>query len=301
MKKVFLSFADSRLSRSLDRIRHEAESLDFYDEIYCWDESALDQQFRESFAEKLDVNVRGYGYWVWKPQAILQALRKMDDGDLLEYADVGFRLNPRGMWRLEQYFEIARKSASGVLGFQGKRPEYPLKDDGRDLPTWPDRYWVKGDLLDYFGVRENREILDTPTIQAGLLFIRKSPQSVAFVEKWLSVFEKDFHLVDDSPSISPNLNGFREHRHDQSVFTILGKLQGIETVSSNEFWYPQKWISQGDWKMLSEFPLQARRDLDFGFLLNTSHKLKKLNTMINPRNLVYSFKLLINRFKHYSN
>lgn len=299
MKKVFLSFADSRLTRSLDRIRREAESLGIYDQVICWDESQLDEEFTSHFASVLKESVRGYGYWVWKPQVILQVLRHMEDGDLLEYADVGFQLNPRGTWRLEEYFMIARDSDSGILGFQGKRPEYPLVDDGRDLPTWPDRFWVKGDLLDYFGVRENFEILDTPTIQAGLLFIRKSPESIAFIERWLSVFKEDFHLVDDSISQSPNLPGFREHRHDQSVFTILGKLQGISTVSSNEFWYPKKWISQGDWKMLKNFPLHAKRDLDFGLVQNTAFRINKLKYMFHPRNLVYSFKLLINRFKHY--
>lgn len=29
------------------------------------------------------------------------------------------------------------------------------------------------------------------------------------------------HLVDDSPSLLPNAHGFKEHRHDQSIFSLL--------------------------------------------------------------------------------
>ena len=34
--------------------------------------------------------------------------------------------------------------------------------------------------------------------------------------------------MDDTPSQSPNLSGFIENRHDQSVFSILTKLRGID-------------------------------------------------------------------------
>ena len=294
---MFLSFADTRLTRSLVRIRREARSFDFYDDIITFDETDLDEEFRTRFASVLKPNVRGFGYWVWKPQIILQALRTMNEGDILQYADVGFHLNPAGLWRLRDYFDIAGAAPSGVLAFQGKRPQPPLLDDGRDLPTWPDRFWIKGDLLDHLDARNDPSILDTPTIQAGLLFIRKCPTSVKLIESWLSVFEHDFTLVDDSPSLSANLPGFREHRHDQSVFTVLGKRNKIDTISSNEFWYPKPWISQGDWRVLQSFPLHAKRSLDFGPAGNIRRSLLKTLSALRPRNFLYSLRLMINRIR----
>ena len=32
------------------------------------------------------------------------------------------------------------------------------------------------------------------------------------------------HLIDDTPSKSPNFKEFIEHRHDQSIFSLLTKL-----------------------------------------------------------------------------
>jgi len=34
-------------------------------------------------------------------------------------------------------------------------------------------------------------------------------------------------MIDDSPSISKNLDCFREHRHDQSIFSLLTKKYNI--------------------------------------------------------------------------
>lgn len=33
----------------------------------------------------------------------------------------------------------------------------------------------------------------------------------------------DYHNIDDSPSILKNIDGFIEHRHDQSIFSLLTK------------------------------------------------------------------------------
>jgi hypothetical protein len=298
-RRIFVSFANSELNRSLVRISKEAEATAVYDRILALDENNLDADFRRDFAQKLSPKVRGFGYWVWKPQVILQTLAQMEEGDLLNYADVGFHINPHGVSRLEDYFHIAAQSESGVLGFQGRRPEPPMVDDGRELPTWPDGTWAKGDLLDRLGVRGNTEITSTPTIQAGLMFIRKCANSERFIKEWLEIFYEDFAYVDDSPSVSANLKEFRSHRHDQSVFSMLGKLNKIETVSSNEFWYPRPWNSSGDWEALHNFPFHAKRDLDYGPVGNLSRKVKQLADMLTPKNLANSARLFVKRVRLY--
>jgi len=290
-----LTFSDSRLFRSRERLVSEAANLNFFDQIIAADESDLDPTFRQKFSEQLKPNIRGYGYWVWKPQIILQELENMNEGDILQYADVGFTINPQGIKRLGDYFDRAAKSKSGVVAFQGRRPEPPMFDDGRELPTWPDREWTKGDLFDYFGARNNHLITDTPTVQAGLLFVRKSPQAEEILREWLSVYYFDFHLADDSPSVSPNFPGFREHRHDQSIFSIIAKLNDVDTYSSNEFWFPRTLSSNGDWDALSFSPFHATRSLNFGLWGNLKRKSSFYFTAFKPKNLKVSLKILNSR------
>ena len=55
---------------------------------------------------------------------------------------------------------------------------------------------------------------------AGFLYIR----NIEITEKWLELC-KNKHLIDDSPSISSNLEGFYENRHDQSLLSLLAKIK----------------------------------------------------------------------------
>ena len=56
---------------------------------------------------------RGFGYWIWKPQVILQSLRMMDKGDVLLYADAGCVLNNLGKKKFNEYIDILIDSDSG--------------------------------------------------------------------------------------------------------------------------------------------------------------------------------------------
>lgn len=264
MKKIFLSFADARLRESALRIKRQAVSLGVYDKVFIADESWLDADFRNRYKSKLIPGSRGYGYWIWKPQIILQILQKMNAEDILQYTDVGCHLNLKGKGRLFEYFDLTNVSKTGILAFQAKPPTGPLSYDGRPLLELLDFQWTKGDLLDYFGVRTNQEILATPTIGAGIVFMKKTDFAVHLVEDWAAVADHDFSLIDDTPSRSQNISGFIEHRHDQAIFSLLCKLNKVETLSAYEYWYPSRDDRYcPDWQSLENFPIHARRDKVF--------------------------------------
>jgi hypothetical protein len=192
---------------------------------------------------------------------VKQILNQINEGDVVHWVDAGCHMNRRGRWRLQEYFTLADISPTGVLGFQCRAPEPPFPHDGRELPDFRDSEWTKGDLLDYLGVRDNHQLLNEPCIGACTFMIRKCPNSVAFVDRWLSIPYEDYSLIDDSPSRSPNPEGFKEHRHDQSIFSILSKLQNVTTVSVYESWYPfANDCNNPDWSMVKNYPIQVRRD-----------------------------------------
>jgi hypothetical protein len=288
MKKVFLTFADTRMKNSLNRILRQAESLNYYNEIIGYNELDIDPVFLNHFKPHLTPGSKGYGYWCWKPQIILQILNSLDDGDIIQYTDAGCHLNSSGQKRLEEYFNIASDSKSGLLAFQAFPPKGPLSHDGRQLLDLSEYKWVKGDLLDYLGVRENESILTTQTIGAGIIFIRKCSSSMSILREWLNVLETNFSLIDDTPSNSINLDGFIEHRHDQSIFSLLCKLNNVETVSAYEYWYPGRHSMKPDWEALKNFPIHAKRDKDFGIKNKIESRIKKLK---------YNFKRALRKLK----
>lgn len=280
MKKYFLSFASSNLTNSLKRIGLQAKKLEIYDEIILANESLLETDFKHRFGSILKKEIRGYGYWCWKPQIIKQTLEKMENGDILHYADAGCHLNPRGISRLKDYFLYASISDTGILAFQSKLPEFPLEYNGANPLDQRDFKWVKGDLLDYFDVRFKEEVINTETIGAGIIFIKKNKKSMAIIKAWNEVISKNFSLLDDSASKSPNLEGFIEHRHDQAIFSILSKIYKVETISSYEYFYPKKNSKRADWRALKNYPIHAKRDKDYGLLTNIKNTIQRLNKKI---------------------
>lgn len=248
----FCSFADSRMKSSLKRIKQQALKMGVFDDIYMYSENNLDVDFRKKFQNKLNPQTRGYGYWSWKPQVILQTFEKMKEGDLLLYADTGCHLNNFGTERLKEYFDVVRKNELGILAFQYG---LPLKDSNFMILNCFEKQWTKGDVFNFFKVEENSDIYNSGQFWAGSIIFKKNKNSLAFLKKWLSVFENNFHLVDDSPSGYKNSKEFKENRHDQSIFSLLLKTSSLKPVviSASE-------SEHFRWSRLRKFPILAKRD-----------------------------------------
>ena len=267
-----LSFADSRLGGYVRnprrRLQRQAEAMGIFgDRIRIWTERDLDDDFRERMKKHLVSGSRGYGYWCWKPQVVLQLLREMDDGDVLLYVDAGCHLNPKGIKRLEEYFELAKEH--GIVAFQARS-----MDDSRRFDVTqhflPDGEWCKGDLLDYFGVRHEQSVTQTGQLGGTAFLVQKDKESVHFFEEFRQLFYDHFELCDDTPSVTENLPGFVENRHDQSVFSLLGKKHGVLSLSCAEYvlvncYAPESEKRQHNfwtkyWTDLSCFPIWCRHD-----------------------------------------
>jgi len=260
-QRIFLTFSDRRMRRARRRICRQARSLGVYFKVIGASESSLDADFRRRYREILTPEHKGFGYYIWKPRIVKQVLASLDEGDILHWLDSGSHLNAKGLWRLEEYFSMAEEAEGGFLGFENKPPNGPLHYDGRPLPDNAEYLLTKGDLLDWFNVRERPEISRTQQIGATTFMIRKCPESVAFVDAWNEVFEGRLHLIDNSPSQSPNEPGFIDHRWDQSILSILAKLHQVPTVSVFECWYPSLencW--QPDWSYVEDYPILMKRD-----------------------------------------
>lgn len=152
-RKYFLSFCDSRMFSSMQRIYFQAKNMNIYDIITVHNENNLDADFVKKFKNKIVFGSKGFGYWVWKPQIILQTFRYMEYGDILNYCDIGCWLNPKGKERLAEYFELTEKSKNGLLVFSNKNT-FNDPDLDTDNVSAPEYKYTKGDLFDYFSVRK---------------------------------------------------------------------------------------------------------------------------------------------------
>lgn len=250
---TLVTFSDLRLKRSAKRLIRQAKKIGVFSQIISLDENSLDMEFTAKHSDILRPDVRGFGFWMWKPQVIIQALRSVKNGQIVLYLDVGCHLNHRGAPRLHEYFEIVSKSKSGILAFD-------LTHEG--VVAHKVVEWTKSDTLDFFGALTNEKIKQSAQIEATIILVEKRESTVKFFENWLDLMEKHRNFIDDSPSVIPNDPNFIENRHDQSLFSLLAKLEDIAILSHAEnFPSRQTFFSKMPaWRDLKFMPIQARRD-----------------------------------------
>lgn len=214
----FLTFAEGRFASRRPKIRARAETFAKFDQILVKGFQDLDTKFKEKYEKWLRSNVKGFGYWIWKPYFILETLKKMAEGDILFYMDGGCTLNQSAMPRFKEYLQLVRKNAMGILGF--------------DLGL-PEREWTKNDTAQTIGATD--EMMESGQILSGIIFFRKCPASVALVKDWLHFCTVDnLRYSVDSPEAN-EIQGFKEHRHDQSIFSLLFKKAGGKSLPDETY------------------------------------------------------------------
>ena len=218
--KLFLNYGDKKFILSRKRISLEAQNLNYFDKIITETEDLKNDleiidclknpNFKKVFTAK-----RGGGYWIWKPYIIYKNLQLLNDNDILVYSDSGSTIpnNKYTIDKLNEYINIVKNSDKGVLAF--RNPHIESK-------------WTKGDVFKHFNCLDNKNIYNTRQFTANRIIIKKNVHSMALFKIWWETAKNYSHFFDDSTSITKNFNNFTENRHDQSVFSLICKTNGVE-------------------------------------------------------------------------
>ena len=271
--KIFLcAFASPDLFLSKIRFYNQAKSLNFYQGIKIYEKRELSTKTLNVIENHLiKNNRRGYGYWIWKPEIILNFLRQIPENSILQYSDIGCHFNRKGINKLFFYQDMCDKNS--ILSFQYSDPK--IKKINFIYPNYLEYQYTKADLMRYFNLNFNHIYMNTPQVCSGTFFIKKNYINIEFLKNWLEVFE-NMSLIDDSISVSKNHKNFIEHRHDQSVFSLLCKLNNIFSLSVYENFEWSLDNKGRNWDHLFESPIQARRDLKYLSFYAFKKKIKKL-------------------------
>jgi hypothetical protein len=173
-----------------------------------WTEKMLrDTPFYSEHKAILDMG-RGGGYWLWKPFIIVQTLAEMEEGDCLIYSDSGIEI----VADLTPLLNIAVEKR-GVMLFSG---------------TGKCREWTKRDCFFYMGADEP-VYYEAQMLDASFVVLMKAPYACAFAAEWVAMC-RDRRILTDEPNTcgQPNLHGFVDHRHDQSVLSLLARRDNLE-------------------------------------------------------------------------
>lgn len=172
------------------------------------------------------VQARGAGFWLWKPYFIIRNMDAKSDNDYIVYTDAGIQFENKITWLLN--------AMDGEIMLFGNR--------------WRHGDWCKTDCLVAMGCNQEW-IRDHEQLQASCVIVKNTPQAYAFMNDWLWWCQEP-GLIDDTPSIKPNLPNFREHRHDQAILTNLALTNKITF-----HWWPAQYSIRYKYRYSDNYPV----------------------------------------------
>ena len=273
-KVVLMAFASNDLKKSINRLSIQAKDSNFYSKIKIFNSKNLPSDLAIKLSHLLSINKkRGYGYWIWKPYLIKKVFDELENGDIINYLDIGCHIIKENIIKFNEYLNFINMNDKWILPFQ-YHTNFNYENKKILFPNRLEKAYTKGDLLNYFGYYDNEDIIKSPQYWAGCFFIKKTDKSISFLNEWLEVFDKKFDLIDDSFSKIKNYSDFVENRHDQSVYSLLCKKYKLESFSA----YECDWAfldNKRTWEHNKHSPILAKRDLKYGIFKRFFNRQKK--------------------------
>jgi hypothetical protein len=205
---VLLNYADSIYRKSQKLNSKTGKSIGQFDSIISYSPKDIDHTFH-SLNKKILNQKRGNGYWLWKPYLIKKTLEELNWGDFLFYCDSGSHFTKS----IQELIHFSLEKKQDIIPFE---------------ITHFEREWTKRDtfiLMEY----DDNDYQNSKQRLSGFVLLRKSELSLKFVNDWLTYAQDERILTDiENQCGHPNHNGFKEHRHDQSIFSLLTKKYGFK-------------------------------------------------------------------------
>jgi hypothetical protein len=193
----------------------------------------------DNYLEYAVKNPRGFGYWIWKPALLLRELELLQDEEGLAWIDCGCTLNLNGAEARNTWLRYESEARSEHFKF------FRLVNHRHGA-------WTKSDAMD--ALDPSREYFERSLYAATAFFLSNDATSRDFLREWLYYATIDGgQLVDDSSSCHEEAPNFIEHRHDQSIMSLILERMGY-VGQADETYFPSSWNRAG-----RNYPIWATR------------------------------------------
>lgn len=172
-----------------------------FDAFYTYRKGHLDPEFYEKNKQTLD-QPRGAGYWLWKPYLILKTMKMYPDDAVIVYADSGVVFAKS----IEPFLKALEKKTLIFVG------------NGKPVTC---RSHLKMEARQVLQMADNDPRLDAQKIWAFFMVIKNTPQTRAFVEKWLNLCLIKDALTDKPFDRSTQDKRFNDHLHDEALLSVV--------------------------------------------------------------------------------
>lgn len=213
---TLLNYANQAYKTSQRKNSRTGLAVGGFDRVLSYGPDDIASDFRRAHQHILG-QPRGNGYWLWKPYFIARTLKELPEGEWLFYADSGSYF----IRSIAPLVELAQSHKLELLSFEDAHPE---------------KQFAKRDALIILDA-DQPEILERNQRLAAFSLWRNSPTSRQFANSWLQYCTDPRVLTDQTNTLGlANHDTFQDHRHDQTVFSILAKQQHLPGFRDPSQW-----------------------------------------------------------------
>lgn len=232
MKKYMITFGNEKFKNSRERIVRECKELNIFNECKFYNENYVENLIK--IVSNRVKNGRGFWWYMWKPFIIYNKLLELNENDILMYCDSGMKIfnNEDVKEKFKNIFStLNNDTKSGIITFvttgnPNERFEY---------------MYNMNHIYKHFNITKDSHIINSQQIQAGIIFIKKNNSSLNITKQWYEkainnpeLFVGDNRFIINKIDTNNQHDKFRDHRHDQSIWSILCKLNNVNIFTHDK-------------------------------------------------------------------
>ncbi len=200
-RRIYATFSGSRYELTTAEILKNAPLLGA-DAVLVYDDRWLiETGFTRENAHLYHEGNHGFGWFAWKPYCILDALSRVDEGELVLFTDA----DTFPIQSLAVFYETCVREG-GIMLFAAC--------------GFRQRHWCKRDCNIIMEMDEDRW-RDRQAGVARFMVFQKSARSISFLEEWLH-FARDIRATTSEDStLAPEYPDCIQHRYEQAIMTNL--------------------------------------------------------------------------------
>lgn len=207
--KILVNYANDKYKKTQQINSLTGKYIGKFDKVYSYGPEDIDSTFREENNKILNED-RGNGLWLWKPYFIYKTLELCEEGDIVFYCDSG---------------SFFLRSIDNLVNSLNKNEKIWVSD----VPLLEVNF-TKPECFEQMGC-DRDDIKYTNQVQGTFFMAVCCAETKEFVKKWLGLC-KDYKLL--APKTAENNpeyvnHQFLSHREDQSILSLLCKMNGLKT------------------------------------------------------------------------
>ena len=201
MKKIICSYGNEPYYKQLDLLEKSAYQTGKIDKFYKYTRKWLETtEFYKKNQYILD-KPRGSGNWLWKTKIILDTFDLIDTDDIVMYSDAAIEI----IGDLQPLYDITSKSNRMVFTIPGNHLN---------------KVWTKKDCFVLTGC-DKPEYHNSYQVNGAISLWKKTLENIDFLLEWQKLMRDPRIITDDPNFCGQNYPEFRDHRHDQSILSLL--------------------------------------------------------------------------------